>query len=330
MTNQGFSSLKIVATCDVGEYDRSMKVGKLTRKEHIVPEMLLSQFVGDDGKLWVYAKNHAPRPSIPRRECVERDFYEFEHRGKTTDNRYENWLSQIEGDAAQLLQSILQRRRLRKGDAEAWGMFVSSLFGRTKKVRSQITGPIAERLQEWTERPDSIRDLHYRMQQMGHFYSADEIRRAAEECLISSQKYPSFAHTHFLPNRAKMLLPCLLERVWYTIEAPAESYFLMSDCPVLTVEFRNSHPLPGSGFANEDTVVFLPISPRHLFVASPHHIAWNDKAEARNVRSFNRLIAQFAHRNVYASVKADEISRVVDAEMDTAVFGVNAFFASNN
>lgn len=61
----------------------------LTRKEHIVPRMVLSQFVADK-KLWVYEKGKAPRPSNPENECAEHDFYEYEFRGKKTDNQYEN------------------------------------------------------------------------------------------------------------------------------------------------------------------------------------------------------------------------------------------------
>ncbi|MGD1103856.1 MAG: DUF4238 domain-containing protein, partial [Terriglobia bacterium] len=47
-----------------------------TRKEHIVPRLVLANFSDDDGVLWVYAKGRPVRPSVPAKECCEHDFYE--------------------------------------------------------------------------------------------------------------------------------------------------------------------------------------------------------------------------------------------------------------
>ena len=69
----------------------------------------------------------------------------------------------------------------------------------------------------------------------------------------------------------------------------------------------------------------LPVSPRHLWVASPHHLNWRLEATISGMNNINRLIVQFAHRNVYANVESNEISALVDTEIDTLVFGKNAF-----
>jgi hypothetical protein len=96
---------------------------KLTKKEHIIPRMLLSQFVAADGKLRVYEKDKLPRVSRPENECAESNYFEFEFRGKKTNNRYENWLSQVEGNAAAILGGIMQRRILTRQEAEIWATF---------------------------------------------------------------------------------------------------------------------------------------------------------------------------------------------------------------
>jgi hypothetical protein len=298
---------------------------KLTRKEHIVPRMLLSEFGAPDGVLWVYAKGRPPRPSRPENECVERDFFEFELRGKKTNNSYENWLSQIEGNAANLLNTIRERRQIGNEDAVIWAQFVASLFGRTRKVRAQISEGMTERFREQTENPDFIRDLQYSLLQKGELHYADDLKRAITEIRTAMDASPSFYHVSALPNRVGIIIESLLTRAWHTIEAPPGTSFLVSDCPVVTYEVRGGQPFPGAGFGHENTVVMLPVSPRFLWVASPHHLNWRLEATISGMNNINRLIVQFAHRNVYANVKSEEIRVLVDTEIDTLVFGKNAF-----
>ena len=193
---------------------------KLTHKEHIVPRMLLSEFAAPDGVLWVYAKDRPPRPSKPENECVERDFFEFELRGKKTNNSYENWLSHIEGNAANLLSSIKQRRQISNEDAVLWSQFVASLFGRTRKVRSQISEGMTQRFREQTENPDFIRDLQYSLLQQGELHFADDLKRAITEIRTAMNASPSFYHVSALPNRVRIIVESLLTRAWHTIEAP--------------------------------------------------------------------------------------------------------------
>ena len=66
---------------------------------------------------------------------MERDFFEFEFRGRKTENGCENWLSRIESDAAPLIESVVQRRPMSDREARIWATFVGTLFGRTRKVR---------------------------------------------------------------------------------------------------------------------------------------------------------------------------------------------------
>jgi hypothetical protein len=129
----------------------------------------------------------------------------------------------------------------------------------------------------------------------------------------------------------EVLLGPLLDRTWNTLEAPAGKSFLISDCPVITVERQGGQFLPGAGFAKKDTVVLLPLDSTHLFVASPPDFGWKlGKAYPAAVDMINRLIVQFAHRNVYANVEANGIRALVDSEIDTVVFGKNAFLPASS
>jgi hypothetical protein len=300
---------------------------KLTRKEHIVPQMLLSQFTAADGKLWVYAKGKPPRSSKPENECVERDFFEFELRGKKTNNQYEHWLSGIESDATLMLESIEQRRQINRKDAETWARFVASLFGRTRKVRAQISQAMTRKFRQQTGNPDYVGDLQLALLKQGELHHAEDLRRAVTEIRTTMDASPSFYHVSALPNRVRIIVESLLTRAWHTIEAPPEHYFLISDCPVVTYEVRNGQTFPGVGFGKENAAVLLPVSPKHLFVACPHHFQWNTVASPAGMQNINRLIA---HRNVYAHVISEETQTLVDNEIDAIVFGENAFLPPTN
>lgn len=302
----------------------------LTRREHIVSRMLLHQFVAPDGALWVYSKGEPPRRSKAENECVERDFFEFEFRGKKTNNSYEKWLSSIEDSAAPLLQAIIERRSLSQRDAEAWARFVATLFGRTRKVRAHISEMMTQRFGEQADHPDFISNLQVSLLKQGEFHYADDLKRAVTEIRAAMDANPSFYHVSALPNRMRIIAQPLLTRAWHTIEAPPDNYFLMSDCPVLTFEVRDGRPYPGAGFAKENAVVMLPVGPRHIFVASPHHLGWRQVQTISGVRNINRLIVQFAHRNVYANFESEEVRALVNDEIDGIIFGKNAFVPPTN
>jgi hypothetical protein len=298
---------------------------KLTRREHIIPQMLLRQFSDARGALWVYEKGKAVRPSKPENECTQRDFFEFELRGKKTANAYENWLSRIETDAAPILQDIIHGDMIDNITAERWATFVASLFGRTRKVRSQITDTLMTSFNVKADDPAFIRDLQYSLFKQGEFHYASDLKRAVDELRSTMNASPSYYHVAGLPNRVRMLLGPLLARSWHTIEAPSDGYFFISDCPVLTVKFQDGHALPGVGFADENTIILLPLSPKHIFIASPQNLNWKKEATHAFVNSVRHLAVQFAHRNVYADVECCELQTLVDREIDTLVFGKNAF-----
>ncbi len=302
---------------------------KLTRREHIVPRMLLSEFAGADVALWVYAKGATPRRGRPENECVEKDFFEFELRGKKTNNSNENWLSQIEGQGASLLNLIRNRSQFDDQSAFKWAEFVASLFGRTRKVRAQISEGMTERFRDQTENPYFVRDLQYSLLQQGELHYTKDLKAAITEIRNTMDSSPSYCHVSALPNRTQIIVESLMQRAWHTIEAAPGTSFLCSDCPVVTYEVLNGQPHPGSGFGNQNTVAMLPVGSKHLWVASPHHLNWRMQATHAGMTNINRLIVQFAHRNVNADKQSEEIRTLVDTEINTLVFGKNAFVPLN-
>lgn len=297
---------------------------KLTKKEHIIPRMLLSQFVAADGKLRVYEKDKLLRVSRPENECVESNYFEFEFRGKKTNNKYENWMSQVEGNAAAILKGIMQRRILSRREAEIWATFVAALFGRTRKVKAQVSNAMSQMGQQ-QDNPEYVRDLQVALLKHGELHYAKDIQRAVTEIHAAMNADPSYFFVSALPNRVRIIAPDILARDWHTIAAPEGHSFLISDCPVITYKVQDGRIFTGAGFGDEQTIVLLPVSPNHLFVASPRHVGWPTVFSASGMQNVNRMIVQFAHRNVYANAESEDAQRLVDKEIDTTKFGENAF-----
>src|SRR5271157_755941 len=164
---------------------------KPTRRQHIVSSRLLSNFTDDSEVLWVYTKDRHVRPSKPERECWERDFFEFELHGRKTNNRYENWLAQIEGEAWPILQLLIERRRLSDRQARSWAEFVASLFGRTRKVRAQISEAMVNRLRGQTDDPEFLRELQYWLLQRGELHYAEDLRKKVADFRTAREIIPS-------------------------------------------------------------------------------------------------------------------------------------------
>lgn len=304
---------------------RSTKSRNLTRKEHIVSRFLLAQFGDAEGKLWVFERGRSPRRSRPEAECTERDFYEYELNGQKTDNAYEKWLSRLEADAVKILPLVLERRRMHPREAAIFASFVACLFIRTRKVRMQLSNAMVGKFRRQAETPTFARDLQYQMFQQGALVQLQDLQGQIQRTLSAMEASPAFYHVIGLRQHTAGLAEAIMGKDWYTIEAPEGKSFLISDCPVVTVELRDGQVLPGAGFKKEKTAVLLPVTSRHCFVAGPANQGWFKVVTPAGVDNLNRVIVEFAHRNVYASANSVDTQLLVDTTINEIVFGENAF-----
>jgi hypothetical protein len=126
---------------------------KPIRREHIIPRLLLANFTDSNGVLWVYGKEKQVRESVPDSECWERDFYEYELNGRSTNNKYEDWLAVVERSACKVLPNLISRQSISLQDAIMWSAFVASLFARTRKVRKQISDVMVRKFKQLLSSP---------------------------------------------------------------------------------------------------------------------------------------------------------------------------------
>ena len=104
-----------------------------------------------------------------------------------------------------------------------------------------------------------------------------------------------------------------------------QKFFVISDCPVTTVEIVPGGAKPGPGFAKDTAAVILPITPQHIFVASSRAIQWKRVGTPTSVDSTNLLTIRFAYKRVYAHENSSEIKALVDGEINQISYGRDAF-----
>jgi len=298
---------------------------QLVRNQHIVPQWHLKRFVDVDGWLWRYRRNESARRRRPKSECWERDFYEYDVNGKRTNNRYELWVGRIENDAAPILGALLNQQPLNQKEVTVWASYVASLFLRTQKVRSQLSAAMVQKFREQSQAPEFLRNLQYDLLKEGELVFAEDLKTDIELLRSNMDSSPSFYHLSGLEHHTASLGAALAAKTWHVLQAAPGKFFVVSDCPVTTVEMLPGRVTPGSGFAKETTAVILPLTPQHLFVASPSAIPWKRVGTPISTDSTNLLIVRFANKTVYAHVNSVEIKNLVDTEINQITFGKDAF-----
>lgn len=296
----------------------------LTRHQHIVPSWYLDNFCDRNGRLHVYERGKEIRCSIPKNECAERDFYEFNLVGTKTDNAYEDWLSRIESDTKSIFSAIIDGRKIGNHEAGIWAYFVASLFWRTRKVRSQVSLLMLSKLREETNTSEFLREVQYAAFKKGELYFADDLRERID-FFHKRFEESSYYHVMGLPQHTHVLAETIIRKSWHVVSAPAGRYFATSDCPVVTVERKEHSWELGAGFAKDNVIVFVPLTPVSLFIAASPSFGFKPMLPDVAADAFNLATVRFAHRNVYAHQNSNELRALVDLEINRIEFGKNAF-----
>jgi hypothetical protein len=231
----------------------------------------------------------------------------------------------IENAAAPVHQALINRRQLNRRETVVWAWYVASLFLRTKKVRSQISTGMVEKFKEHTDSPDFIRDLQSDLLQAGQLVFEQDVRRLVERLRADMESSPSFHHLTSLQANTNSLVTALAAKIWHVLEAAPGKFFVISDCPVTTFEFVSGHAYAGPGFGKETTTVVMPMTPKHVFMASAATVCWKPVGPPEAVDSTNLLTVRFGLERVCAHVNSPEVKALVDGEINRVTFGRDAF-----
>ena len=301
------------------------KQTQLVHDQHIVPQWHLKEFTGGNGALWCYKRHKPVKRSCPKGECWARDFYECDVNGTKTENKYERWLAEIEDAAAPVHKALINRQALSQRGRMVWALYVASLFLRTKKVRSQIPSAMVQKFGEFADNPDFVRDVQHDLFRRGDLVFTDELKKLVERLRTNMDNSPSYYHLTSLQANSNSLAKALAGKVWHVLEAAPGEFFVISDCPVTTFELVSGHYYPGPGFGKETTSVVLPMTPKHIFLASSPTARWKPVGPPEAVQATNLLTVRFGFERVCAHVNSAKVQALVDAEINRVTFGRDAF-----
>ena len=183
---------------------------------------------------------------------------------------------------------------------------------------------------EGIQGPDLIRNIQYEiLRDHGEVVFAEDIRNRIEAFRASIENCSSYYHLIGLEKTTAALGEALMRKNWHVLQAPTGKFFVLSDCPVTTVELARGQQKPGVGFGHALAAIILPVSPQHVFVAAPALSQWKPVVSPRVVDSINQLTVWFAHKRVFAHANSPQIRALVNEELNQIVFGRDAFMPSN-
>ncbi len=299
------------------------------RKPHIISNLHLSKFANDAGKLFVYEKDRPVRPSIPKNECVERDYFEYKINGQHTNNLYENWFARTETAVGAIYPNVCGQEPSTQVEREVWAIFIAQIFLRSRKVRHQLGGKLLREMEQ-TFDPAYAREIQYELFKTGRLIQLSDIKDAIRRQLIQMRSCPAFGHLFRIEQSTRNLAASLMFKRWCISEASSGDEFVTSDCPVSTARLVGNQIVAlGQGFNDKATAIFFPLSPTKIFIASPAGTDWVQTFNADQVRNINVITARFAHKNVYARRESELLKKLVDSEINQIEFGVNAFVSQN-
>jgi hypothetical protein len=314
----------------------------LTRDNHFVPQLYLKNFATGSGEVYEY-RTLVSHASVPVWKPVnvagtgyEKNLYTRIVRGEEADD-IEQWLNrEFESPAKEPFQKVLEDRELTGGDWEILVRFLASQIVRTPAF-------LIKSLPLWNQMTPRVLDQTLRDVQT-HLRKARELgRKVIHDPAPHTEYFPMRVERLDLPEEKKVqittklvvgrslwfytmkhlltsTLNVLHRHKWTILEAPPRLTWFTSDDPVICLNFRSESDYDFGGGWNRDRAnILFPLSSRHLMFTEIGAMPYTRRVPSRYyARLFRRVIAEHAHRSIYAAAEDAKIPqlkpRVVDAE----------------
>lgn len=301
----------------LSETDRVIYMQKPPRLQHYVPQLLLNQFAGEDGKLWAYdAKNRKMFRAAPKCLAAESYFYgPITTRATPKSTAIENWLShEIDGPGANALAALLQKLTLSHSQIPAFFRFVAAQMQRTPTSLQRITDHFAPVFQESAERMAKF-DANFRQNVLARLRKkgATEAELAEFLQILDTGKFTVTPSRDFAISTAlrsiEIAAAALTQMRWTFMEIhPTDTDLIIGDHPVTLADVDSDGisaiPL---GIKTPSIEIAMSLSPR--MVALAH---WDGPicygqlvpgmADMLNERTLRQI-----HRFAYARLESKEL-----------------------
>jgi hypothetical protein len=300
------------------------------RRQHIVPQMHLGCFANRANQVCVYQKDGPPRWSFITKTAVERDYHEYSVGRTKSDYGIERTLANLEDRAVHVREKLLSRASASNEDIGTWALFLSSLFLRTRKVRSQMSARLAKDVANRFRSSEELRGIQHEFFKRGSLVPLADVRTQVGRHLDEILSSPAFLHLSGFHNIVPNLAYSICQKDWHVLGVNEGSRLVTSDCPVFTGEIRGQALFLGFGFALPNTTIFCAMDPYHLFIAAPPKSNWPAVLVPADVDLMNLATIKYGQREVYADRESDDLRRVVSENIDQIAFGNGAYMQATS
>lgn len=313
----------------------------LTRDNHFVPQLYLKNFATASGETLEYrilvSHNSVPawKPVNVAGTGYEKNLYTRIERGDEADDM-EQWLNHdFESPAKEPFQKVLTGQTLTGRDWELLVRFVASQFVRTPAF-------LIRSLPRWNQMApkalnQTLKDFEARLREAkasgGKMVTNPAPHSEYFPMRVVREDRPEMKKVQFtarvvvgrglwfytMKHTLTKTLDVLHKHNWTILEAPTGLAWFTSDDPVICLNFRSNSDYDFNGGWNRPRGnIIFPLSPRHLMFTEIGAVSYPSRVPSRyNARLFRRMIAEHAHRRIYAGAVDGKIpqlrARIVDA-----------------
>jgi uncharacterized protein DUF4238 len=301
--------------------------------QHYVPRFYLKGFTDKSKVLWVCEQGKPIRPSNPKHEAHRPDYYTHQEEGER-DTTAEDVLKQAESVVAPTVRKLanpqFELTPKAQGDlyffvalmfarVPAWRDYLDQLFSKTSKKAHVDFAKSKEKFYESMERFEKERGTSLGMEY-------EELRQfvLSGKYIIEQTSVRYKLGTMF--QSALSIVEMLREFDYDLLYTPPKTFFMTSDCPVLTILRQpNNTAYVGAGFGWPETEVYFPLNKRVCLKLRRKIRRTNRLMEQGEVDNLNRAFMAAATRYLYTSQRLRKTARLFDEFGCKSRAGTNAF-----
>jgi hypothetical protein len=285
-------------------------------RQHSIPQFYQRRFISDGtGLIWVYEQGREPRQESVRNTGMAINFYAFTKNETFDKESVENALQKVDNMGARIIQKIDCGERLSDQDRYNLSEFISVMWRRTIKHRSEAEERAASMMPDFFKQHDEnwlVAELQKRGVMAGEGSVPFEDQRA-KLARIKSEYLTNVPDFLFARNvvRTSIFERVLYSMDWAFFKCTNDQPFITSDNPVV---FNK-----GTGLKDNNAVIFFPLSRNLCLQAmwiSEYRYSYVQLDNA-TVRTINRHVVRNAAEQVYASYKSRVLADFVSKWINT-------------
>lgn len=268
------------------------------RKHHYVPVFYQSNFVNENGLLWMYDRKQKTYKELhPDVICFQRDFYAAKPEDKPRNMEMETKvLRLVDALGFRGVRDFQVGKPNRSAEQEV-ALFMAFQWTRVPTFSRDIRVTYAKMIEELgrvtfanVERAKAVMQKY--AQKIG------EDLKVTPESMVKSIREKQFEITatetaffHQMVEQATSLTNVLLSLDWEVLIAPNETGFIICDCPVVVVPPNLSRQV---GFAVPGSVKYFPLS-RQIC------LRLGDQGKKRSLRRIGKEEVRIVNQNIAAN-----------------------------